>query len=194
MANYGEELAYWYLRLNGFFALTNFVIHRTVDNEYSSDCDVLALRAPYTFEPVGGQPEDWDTNLFKSFKQNHFIGIICQVKTGKYTKKDVIKSGHFPYLFHRLGLSEEIDDQLEKKAVAIYKGEGAYNFSVGKLLIAHENALGEDSPFLFIAIEQVREFLKNRIRRYPKEKWQDRFFFNSELFQSLIDEIHMELK
>jgi hypothetical protein len=26
--NSSEELAYWYLRLNGFFPLTNFVIHR----------------------------------------------------------------------------------------------------------------------------------------------------------------------
>ncbi len=25
--NYGETLAYWYLRLNGFFPLRNFVLH-----------------------------------------------------------------------------------------------------------------------------------------------------------------------
>jgi hypothetical protein len=25
--NSSEELAYWYLRLNGFFPLTNFVVH-----------------------------------------------------------------------------------------------------------------------------------------------------------------------
>jgi hypothetical protein len=25
--NYGETLTYWYLRLNGFFLLRNFVLH-----------------------------------------------------------------------------------------------------------------------------------------------------------------------
>lgn len=31
--NYGETLAYWYLRLNGFFLLNNFVVHRTPGNQ-----------------------------------------------------------------------------------------------------------------------------------------------------------------
>lgn len=28
MNNYGEAWAYWYLRLNGFFPLDNFVVHK----------------------------------------------------------------------------------------------------------------------------------------------------------------------
>lgn len=27
--NYGEDAVYWYLRLNGFFSVTNFVLHPT---------------------------------------------------------------------------------------------------------------------------------------------------------------------
>jgi hypothetical protein len=31
--NYGETLAYWYLRLNGFFLLQNFVLHPIAESE-----------------------------------------------------------------------------------------------------------------------------------------------------------------
>ena len=40
MRNYGEELAYWYLRLNGFFLIENFVIHNQ-EHENGSDVDML---------------------------------------------------------------------------------------------------------------------------------------------------------
>jgi hypothetical protein len=47
--NYGETNAYWYLRLNGFFLINNFVIHRTDEIAYSSDIDILGIRLPYVF-------------------------------------------------------------------------------------------------------------------------------------------------
>ncbi len=53
MRNYGEELAYWYLRLNGFFVLDNFVYHRTKHNR-DGDADLLAIRLPNVKEPIGG--------------------------------------------------------------------------------------------------------------------------------------------
>ena len=44
--NYGETLAYWYLRLNGFFLLRNFVLHPLHESEandrYTADSDLLA--------------------------------------------------------------------------------------------------------------------------------------------------------
>lgn len=41
--NYGEELAYWYLRFNGFFPISNFVVHRSSGIKRTSDVDVLAV-------------------------------------------------------------------------------------------------------------------------------------------------------
>ena len=61
--NYGEELAYWYQRLNGFFPLSNFVVHRSASIQYTSDVDALAVRPPHVYEEVGGRPEDWDADL-----------------------------------------------------------------------------------------------------------------------------------
>jgi len=31
--NHAEDAAFWYLRLNGFFAITNFVIHASANVE-----------------------------------------------------------------------------------------------------------------------------------------------------------------
>ena len=67
--NFGETLAYWYLRLNGFFPLSNLVLHRYPSAlEYSADCDLLALRLPHTFEDVGGQGDDWDPRWRDTWK------------------------------------------------------------------------------------------------------------------------------
>jgi len=62
--NYGETLAYWYLRLNGFFPLKNFVMHMPEERTQHSDCDLLAVRFPLVSEDVGGGPDDWDAQRF----------------------------------------------------------------------------------------------------------------------------------
>ena len=43
MNNIGEELTSIYLRIHGFLQLSNFVIHRTYNDEMG-ECDILALR------------------------------------------------------------------------------------------------------------------------------------------------------
>lgn len=68
--NYAEQLASWYLRLNGFLLLPNFVLHKLelrqegVANPLAStsDTDLLAIRHPYVFEDIGGQAHDWDAS------------------------------------------------------------------------------------------------------------------------------------
>src|SRR5208283_1256962 len=82
--NYGEEIAYWYLRLNGFFPITNFVIHRSERIPHTSDCDVLAVRMPDVYEEIGGKPEDWDQDFAMELGFDRVLGVICEVKTGGY--------------------------------------------------------------------------------------------------------------
>lgn len=51
MINYGEELSYWYFRLNGFFIIDNFVLHKNGEDKArknSSEVDLLVVRFPYT--------------------------------------------------------------------------------------------------------------------------------------------------
>ena len=89
--NYGETNAYWYLRLNGFFLIENFVVHRTEEIAHSSDIDLMGVRLPYVFEEVGGQANDWDESLIEELNPQIMTGVICEVKTGGYEEKDLFR-------------------------------------------------------------------------------------------------------
>lgn len=67
MVNFAEEIAYWYLRLNGFLLLQNFVLHRMGRGPQrgTADSDLLAIRFPYVYEEIGGQDHDWDQKNLK---------------------------------------------------------------------------------------------------------------------------------
>src|SRR2546421_2682459 len=45
-----EQLAYWYLRLNGFLSIPNFVVHPDEGRRQRTDVDLLAVRFPYRSE------------------------------------------------------------------------------------------------------------------------------------------------
>ena len=84
--DYGEDLAYWYLRLNGFFPLTNFVNHRLKEKDikYPSDCDVLAVRPPHVFEDIGGKQDRWDANE---------IDVQCRGQKHQYDQHSEMQLG-----------------------------------------------------------------------------------------------------
>lgn len=88
--NFGETLAYWYLRLNGFFPLSNFVLHRDEETiEHSADADLLAVRFPFVYEAVGGQPDDWDNDRFMRWGllwTERLWGLLLKLKQGRITK------------------------------------------------------------------------------------------------------------
>jgi len=45
-----EQLAYWYLRLNGFLSISNFVVHPDTGGQQRTDVDILGVRFPYRAE------------------------------------------------------------------------------------------------------------------------------------------------
>lgn len=189
--NYGEEIAYWYLRLNGFFPLTNFVIHRSSKIAYTSDCDVLAVRLPFVYEEIGGNPDDWDDDLADELGFDHFIGVICEVKTGAYNLDELFRPEYVKYSIGRLGFRPmvEIDDlYVSLNETSFQETEKGYR--VCKLLIANEK---KDSPlFFYKSLNDAEDFIENRVRKYSNEKYADRMYFGSELLQHTIHRMHRE--
>lgn len=45
-----ERLAYWYLRLNGFLTITNFVVHPDRGSNQETDVDLVCARFPFRAE------------------------------------------------------------------------------------------------------------------------------------------------
>jgi hypothetical protein len=110
--NYAEAIASWYLRLNGFFVLENFVIHDVDRPGAPSDWDVLAVRLPYTYEVVGGQQDDWDPTLLTMLDWTRPIGLMCEVKSGALGENDPFRSWKTEYGAKRLGFTDNWESSL----------------------------------------------------------------------------------
>jgi hypothetical protein len=113
MANYGERLVYWYLRLQGFCLLENFVLHRhEVDTEVdanvarTSDSDLLGIRLSRSYEEIDGErlePDPWLRDKLE-FTNRH-VGLIVQVKTGRErSARQAFDRGRLLYALKFLGV------------------------------------------------------------------------------------------
>lgn len=194
--NFGETIGYWYLRLNGFFPLSNFVLHRSATpNSQNADADILAIRHPYVHEDVGGNQEDWDHDRFSLWGLNldaECICLIVEVKTG------VINAGsletafgreRLSYAFRRFGVlqSSSLTQALDTLAEASIAKVGAFSF--GKLLISNSvprsKGIAQAQNYLHLHLTEAIGFIRERMKRYHRQKSTARMFFPSELIQFL---------
>lgn len=188
MLNYGEEIAYWYLRFNGFFPIDNYVTHRSRNIYNSSDIDIIAVRLPYVYEEIGGQPIDWDKSFFEPFVPNLPIGVLCEVKTGKnFPINALFKPENVLHAVGRFGFIDTSTDDYTKleSSVDQKKLTVCNKFQIAKVLFSKKDRLESDRFFHF-PLSHLKDFLQRRIRNYT-EKSRDRRFFSSNLIQYLID-------
>lgn len=185
--NYGETLAHWYLRLNGFFPLRDFVLHRGEGLDRTSDCDLLAIRFPHVFEEVGGQADDWDRRRFDEWglDLSRPIVVIAQVKTGReQTCRGAFTEAKLRRALRRVGLWEAGDvktcaQKLHK--VALVSDPKA---QIMKLLVAEEPQQQLDS-YRTLPLRDALAFVRQRFDAYRETKRADRLFFHDELIQFL---------
>lgn len=193
MLNSSEDKSYWYLRLNGFFLIDNFVIHKSQDVKYSSDADLLAIRTPFVYEEIGGKPKDWDTELFKHFDPNALIAIICQVKGGRIGTKELFREPYLTYCINRFGLTANVEDiaaQLNENPIISFTNELGQHCQIAKLLITRDKPQ-RDINYLWLYLDYVYGFIENRIAKYPKEKYRDLNFFSSIGLQTTIENLEI---
>jgi len=192
--NFGESLAYWYFRLNGFLPLANFVLHRPDPiNRQSADSDILAVRFPYVHEDIGGQPGDWDNERFVEWGLNHFNRTVCliaEIKTGQYTEASVNRAfaqRRVLYALRRIGAvtlseCEEVSNRLSREGVVQHR-----EFSFAKVLVSSSarrvGNFDDTTPCLHIELGDTVDFILTRMNRYRKEKEAARMFFPGDLIQ-----------
>lgn len=191
MNNYGEAWAYWYLRLNGFFPLGNFVVHKDSVVRHRADVDLLGVRPPHVFEEVGGQQDDWDPALKHGFDLSQTLAWICEVKTGRFDEEKLFRPDIVGRAVRRLGLvrSEEADAVVDTLRVTATATSGAVTFA--KVLFSAEPRA--DGSYLNIPEAHIDKFVEGRIRRYPYEKYKARMFFPSDLFQDAIRRVYRQV-
>lgn len=87
-----EQLAYWYLRLNGFLTVTNFIIHPDEGSDQKTDVDVLGIRFPHRAELLLKPMTDHHTITHITTKP---LIVIAEVKkercdlNGPWTKPEL---------------------------------------------------------------------------------------------------------
>lgn len=187
MPNYGEEVAYWYLRLNGFFPIPNFVVHKSKSVRHTSDVDLMAIRLPYVFEEVGGKRDDWDLVLLNLFQPDLPVGVVCEVKTGEFDSRKIFRDEILSYAVARFGFTPNFQGVigiLSKNALVVED-----DFQVAKILFSNSRpeTIENQGMFIHIPLGYARDFISARIGKYPKEKFGDRMFFSSLLVQDMID-------
>jgi hypothetical protein len=188
--NFAERLTYWYLRLNGFFPIANFVLHHA-DDHRTSDADLIAVRFPHVSEETGGNPEDWDERF-----QNEWgialaaetVGLIVEVKSGGWNPDDLtdparafrVRDG-----LKRIGMippGDELDGAiaaLNRTPVTRLAG-----FTLGKLFVGN-GGMPPRTPWLHLQLNDADAFVRERMRRYRERKLADRLFFSGDLIQYL---------
>jgi hypothetical protein len=186
MLNYGEELVYWYLRLNGFFLLENFVLHRNnqYTSERTSDSDILAVRFPHVSEEIGGDSDDWDVKLLDHFDSESIIGLICEVKTGQnFNVNKHFEASRVEKAIRRFGFVSDYQKILN--SLSLNSVASINEFQVGKILFSKKKSIVPDK-FIDIKLVDVNRFIKKRIAKYLESKFADRMFFPSNLMQYII--------
>lgn len=193
MVNFAEEMAYWYLRLNGFFLLQNFVLHRMGRGPQrgTADSDLLAIRFPYVYEEIGGQDHDWDQKKFKDdwgIEIDKFnLAFIVQVKSGRNVRSQIEKVFSREPLekaIYRFGIFHK--SKVPDIAAKLSQNEDKYymdhHWIVAKLAVTKKRVKG---PWLSLLLSEADEFIQKRISYYLYDKYPDRVYFPSALIQYL---------
>jgi hypothetical protein len=196
--NLGETIAYWYFRLNGFFPLGNFVVHRHGHIQSDAETDLLAIRFPHVSEPIGGRPVDWDNEQFDEWQLCHrenIVCVLCEVKAGYHEGDNVaaafsnqriyrslLRFGVFPE--HNL---YEIVPQLVDAATLPVR-----NVTFAKVLMVGSGRCvnrGDMPQCHEVSLRHAVQFIRNRFAVYQDEKSSAWTHFPNELIQFLIWEL-----
>jgi hypothetical protein len=187
MKNFAEELVYWYLRFNGFFPLTNFVLHRQglLDDHQSADADLLAVRPKFVSEEVGG--EHRDEYLFRHFSSQTNIGLICEVKSGNnvnWEKLHLKREDRISYCLRRIGFFSENKVRYHTEILKSHKVSKGQFHEVGKLLVTKRDM--NIPGFICLSMGHVEAFILERIHLHSSEKDGAKLHFDSDMLQYMI--------
>lgn len=86
-----EALVYWYLRLNGFLSIENFIVHPDQGRNQETDADIIGVRFPYRAENLRHPMKDHNVIMCEPGKIHMVIGEVktsmCNLN-GPWTNRD----------------------------------------------------------------------------------------------------------
>lgn len=197
MRNAYEEIVYWYLRLNNFFLIENFVLHV----EHGGDHDLLALRPVGAVEKIGDKELRTEEGVFQECLKNEgqkekvfALGLVVQVKgrkRGKVNVKRVFSKASLKPALLRFGVGKEDVEGAAEKLSEEKSYTSPAGLTVCTLLAKRRDVDTEGKAAINLDLEDVLEFLRRRADEeaegYRKSE-SDWPFFPSGMFQHLLVE------
>ena len=190
MLNYAEEYVYWYLRLQGFFTLNNFVHHGGGQQE----TDILAIKPANVKEMLDLEMEsEWKTvNLYSGDYSDSVLLEKLDVKKDSYEKENI-------RIIAEVTARNMYDKESVRKKFTNYpfpkiKQRMGCNEEDMKLIIFCLSKISKElkkCQYPIIELEQCHFFIRNRLDLFKKAKSFDWTRFNSALIQSLIFSVNL---
>ncbi len=168
-----EQLTYWYLRLNGFLTIQNFIVHPDLGSEQRTDADILGVRFPYRAEL---KPKPMiDDVPFAQITDKPFI-IMAEVKTSVCNLNGPWKEPQKENLQRVLrAVGSFPESNIETAAKAIYTSgtfsNNVYHISLACFGASVNSEISKKFPSVpQILWDKVLAFIYDRFKTYPDQK------------------------
>lgn len=174
-----ERLAYWYLRLNGYFSIVNFVIHPESRGSQLTDADILAVRFPFSVELENNpMPDDpiITNSIYPDSEKRQICFLIGEVKTGlcningPWINPD---RKNMQRVLRRMGFIEE-DPTVEIVARELYQQnlwQDDY-YVVRQITFGAYNNPQLPQNVIQVVWDDIASFMFDRFRKYEEQKAQ----------------------
>lgn len=189
MRNFGEELAYWYLRLNGFFLIDDFVLHNAdLVSSQNADADVIGIRNPFTIERIGMNDDDDICPELSGFEPNiktKTVVVISEVKTSPRRQNILLeREDRLSYIVKRTGLfpPESIDDVISQ----LFENNSYSNGEITILKIIFSQTSYNNDRFHWLTLDHINNQITQKFLKYIGNKRSTKHLFPSTLMQYLI--------
>jgi hypothetical protein len=164
--NFAESLAYWYLRLNGFFPLVDFVHHEA--GAQHGDTDVIAVRLPHMVEKIGDETVSFDSEWHDTFKFDFgrdTIGVIAEVKGGRQAEPNAHYPDRLPRAVARMGIFDDADMRRVKELETTAIWRPSDGRAAIKLLFRNDTP-SEIPYWKSLSLTHAECFIRSRLRDY----------------------------
>lgn len=174
-----EKLAYWYLRLNGFLTIENFIVHDEQGGCQKTDIDLVAARFPHRREVLReyGNGQVWMEDNQEFAKRTKLFVAFAEVTTGRcklngpWTDRS---KGNMPRALRALGALPS-DCDVDRASDELYRVGQHQSQFVDFALIAFgksvNSELSERTPSAIqIVWKSVMDFIFDRFREFESVK------------------------
>lgn len=183
MSNFPERIAYWYLRLNGFFVIENFVHHAVSGERRAADLDLLAVRLPHAVERISGvalSNDAWWSNNGLNLERDR-LAVITQVKGGGGDVDRAFSADRIRDAVLRVGAWAETDATAVSQALQCAPKATADGWTAIKMTIGPDPC----EQALHLPLVDALRFVERRIRENLDRKRRDWNQFADPLIQMI---------